>query len=74
MTRTTLVTIAVTGPVDDMDRPWIWEVDGVGFETVCGTADSDEAAWSEARDVALMVTLRLETHGNALHDAIGGDQ
>lgn len=74
MTRHTVVTMSVSGPCDEWVSPWMWTVDGPGFELICGTADSDDGAWSQARDVALMVTLRLETHGNALHDAIGGDQ
>ena len=69
MTRTTLVTIAVTGPhpvVDRFanghdDRYW-WEVDGPG-----GMHDGHEAteaqAWAAARAAAVTVLGRLEVPG-----------
>ena len=61
MTRTTLVTIAVTGPYPHGDR-WAWEVDGPG-----GMHDGHEAtgpqAWAAARAAAVTVLGRLEVPG-----------
>ena len=71
MTRTTLVTIAVTGPyhrgdyhwqVDGPDDRYWWEVDGPG-----GMHDGHEAteaqAWAAARAAAVTVMGRLEVPG-----------
>lgn len=61
MTRTTLVTIAVTGPYPHGGR-WAWEVDGPG-----GMHDGHEAteaqAWAAARAAAVTVLGRLEVPG-----------
>ena len=59
MTRTTLVTIAVTGPLPE---GWVWEVDGPG-----GMHEGHEAtgpqAWAAARAAAVTVLGRLEVPG-----------
>ncbi len=74
MTRQTIVTIAVTGPVEALARPWIWEVDAGHGDYRTGLAATADDAWAEARRAATSLTGRLETAGHQLRDAIGGDQ
>ena len=71
MTRTTLVTIAVTGPLPE---GWVWEVDGPG-----GMHEGHEAteaqAWAAARAAAVKVMGRLEVPGGGdeLRRALAGE-
>ena len=60
MTRTTLVTIAVTGPYHRGDYPG--QVDGPGGST-SGFAPTEAPAWAAARAAAVTVLGRLEVPG-----------
>ena len=62
MTRTTLVTIAVTGPWAMGNHGWAWEVDGPGGMTN-GHAPTEAEAWGAARAAAVTVLGRLEVPG-----------
>jgi hypothetical protein len=70
MTRTTLVTIAVTGPLPE---GWVWEVDGPGGHNE-GHEPTEHEAWAVARRRAVGVLGRLEAPlgGHTLADAIAG--
>ena len=65
MTRTTLVTIAVTGPMSGYYSadPWFWwQVDGPGGMQE-DTATTEAQAWAAARAAAVTVLGRLEVPG-----------
>lgn len=66
VTRTTLVTIAVTGP-HDQGTWWRWETDGPGGMKD-GYAPTEAEAWAAARAAAVGVLGRLEVPRG------GGDQ
>lgn len=73
VTRTTLVTIAVAGPVH-FDPPYRWEVDGPGGRRQ-GHAATEAEAWTAARNAAVTVLGRLEVPGGGaqLRAALGGE-
>ena len=63
MTRTTLVTIAVTGP-EPLGQPgaWAWLVEGPSGQRD-GYAPTEAEAWAAARAAAVTVLGRLEVPG-----------
>jgi len=72
--RTTLVTIAVTGPYHSDGDGWEWEVDGPGGMLRDWEATKGEA-WAVARAAAVAVMGRLEVPGGGgeLRRALAGE-